>query len=544
MSERVLGIRTVLAAIFMVIIARTYYLTIVCHDELKQKADSQNTVNISVSDKRNDFLDRYNRHITGLEKKGYIAIFSSNDDDIDKKNCELLECYTTETAEEIYNRLKLQKKTFVQTNIDINKYKLNEIRYIKPFYASSRYLSDYPAASLIGYVSDSTGVYGLEKVYNEVLENKDSQAFVETDAFRNIIGDVNLVSNNQQNFKVKLTLDLKLQRIVERALENSGMKASAVLLNTKSFDVLAMASYPDFEQDNIAKFLNDGNGTLQNNSMLAYDMGSIFKIVVAAAAYENNLIDENKVYNCYGKINVSGKWFECHNAYGHGEQTIYDAFKNSCNCAFIELGQEVGYTNILNMAKKFRLGERRLLPFELEQQKGSLPDENNYYMADLANFSIGQGVFSGTVLDGASISAVIANGGYVCNANCVDCVTDSYGQVIKTLRNDKCERILLAETAGKIKEMMILTNESGTGTTAQLENAKSGGKTGSAQTGWYVNGENYQHGWFTGFFPADNPIYSLCVFVENGKSGSETAAPIFKEIGDEILREENYEYKN
>lgn len=518
----------------MVIITRTYYLTVICNDELKEKADRQNTVNIYVNNKRNDFLDRHSRYITGLEKKSYIAIFSANDEGVDKKNCELLECYTTEKAEDIYKRLKEQKKTYIRTNLDLNKYKLDDIKYIKPFYASARYLSDYPAAALIGYISDGKGVYGLEKVYDEILVNKNSEAYVKTDALRNIIGDITLVSNNKNKNKIKLTLDLELQRIVETALENSGLKCSAVLIDVNTFDVLAMASYPDFEQDNIGEYLERGI-SVQNNSMLAYDMGSIFKIVVVAAALENGFDDFDRVFQCNGSINISGKLFECHNAYGHGAQTINEAFKNSCNCAFIELGQEIGYNNILNMAKKFRLGERRLYPTELEQQKGILPDADNYYLADLANLSIGQGKLSGTVLDGASVSAVIANGGYISNINCVDSVTDSNGQLIKALRIDKCEPILSQQTSDIIKEMMIETNISGTGTTAQLENYGSGGKTGSAQTGWYVNGENYQHGWFTGFFPADNPFYALCVFVENGKSGSETAAPIFKEIGDAVM---------
>ena len=82
---------------------------------------------------------------------------------------------------------------------------------------------------------------------------------------------------------------------------------------------------------------------------------------------------------------------------------------------------------------------------------------------------------------------------------------------------------------------MCITNKSGTGTNAQIGVYGSGGKTGSAQTGWYVEGENYQHGWFTGFFPEENPEFALCVFVENGKSGSETAAPIFKNIGERIM---------
>jgi peptidoglycan glycosyltransferase/penicillin-binding protein 2 len=279
--------------------------------------------------------------------------------------------------------------------------------------------------------------------------------------------------------------------------------------------------------------------------MLAYDMGSIFKIVVTAAALENNLIDLNKLYYCKGSLNVSGKKFDCHNVYGHGWQTITDAFKNSCNCVFIELGKEIGYKNILEMAKKFCLGRKNLNPLELEQQKGMLPDANNYYLADLANLSIGQGKLSGTVLDGAIISAVIASGGQVKSVNCVEGITDSYGQKIKSLKIENKKQIISEKTAEIIKNMMYATNQSGTGTNARLDNYSSGGKTGSAQTGWYVDGENYQHGWFTGFFPVDKPRFALCVFVENGKSGSESAAPIFSKIGNAIMNEErNFEYEH
>ncbi len=534
MIERVLTLRTFIVFFAMVIITRLYFICIVSHDELYTKAKNQNTVNISVSAGRNDFLDRHNRHITGVEKKGYIAIFSSKDEELDKKNCDILECYTYETSEKIYKRLKENGKTFVETNVDLEDVDVDKFRYLKKFNLPSRYLNDYPAASLVGYVSDNKGVYGLERVYDEYLLSTSKGATVNIDAFRNMIGDMAYAGNSGSE-KVKLTLDLTYQRIVEDCLKASDNKCSAVLLDVESFDLLAMASYPTFKQDRIGAYLDNQSGVLQNNSMLAYDMGSIFKIVVVAAASENNLLDTEKLYNCLGKMYVAGKEFECHNAYGHGWQNIYDAFKNSCNCAFIELGTEVGYKNILDMAKKFGLGNKNLYPLELEQQKGMLPDENNYYLADLSNLSIGQGKLSGTVLDGAILSAVIAGNGFVKNVNCAECITDSYGQTIKNLKSEKSEKILTDYTADIIKSMMCITNKSGTGTNAQIEDGGSGGKTGSAQTGWYVDGENYQHGWFTGFFPEENPKFALCVFVENGKSGSESAAPIFKKIGDRIM---------
>ena len=534
MIERALALRTVLVFMVMVMILRLYSICIVNHNELSKKAQSQNTVKINIASGRNDFLDRYNRHITGIEKKGYIAIFTSGDEETDRKNCDLIECYSLEKSNEIYNKLKENGRTFVETNVDIEDINIDNIRFITKFNIPSRYLNDYPAASLIGYVSDNIGVYGLERVCDYYLVNDSKGVTVKTDAFRNMIGKLSY-TGNEGSEKVKLTLDLSYQRIIERIIEESTYSCSVVLLNVDNFDVLAMASNPTFKQDMIANYLDDTSGILQNKSMLAYDMGSIFKIIVIAAALETNKLDLNKTYNCTGRLLVSGKVFECHNVYGHGYQTITDAFKNSCNCAFIELGKEVGYKEIVAMAKKFGIGSKNLNPVELEQQIGMLPDINNYYLADLANLSIGQGKLSGTVLDGAIISAVIASGGYLKAVNCVDGITDSYGQEIKSLRVEKCAQIISENKAEIIKNMMYQTNESGTGTTAKLENATSGGKTGSAQTGWYVNGENYQHGWFTGFFPAENPKFALCVFVENGKSGSESAAPLFSKIGNEIM---------
>ena len=171
----------------------------------------------------------------------------------------------------------------------------------------------------------------------------------------------------------------------------------------------------------------------------------------------------------------------------------------------------------------------------MHQGQGNLPDKNNYYLADLANLSIGQGLLSGNAVNGAVLTAVIANGGIIKQVNCVDSIVDSVGQKKKALRVFGEKRIISEKTALQIYKMMLKTNISGTGTSGYIEDFGSGGKTGSAQTGWVVDGQRYQHGWYTGFFPAQNPRFAMCVFVENGKSGSETAAPVFKEIGERII---------
>ena len=187
------------------------------------------------------------------------------------------------------------------------------------------------------------------------------------------------------------------------------------------------------------------------------------------------------------------------------------------------------------MAQKFGFGEKLLYPLNFPQIKSQLPLSKAFSSIECANLSIGQGQLRSTVLQGAVLSAVIANKGIRKNVNLVEGIVDKAGKIIKNERVDKNYYVLGEETANKIYNMMKETNVSGTGTNAFIDFYGSGGKTGSAQTGWVVDGDRYQHGWYTGFFPLDKPKYALCVFVENGKSGSETACPIFKEIGSKIL---------
>lgn len=520
----------------MILMLRIYYFSVVMGDEIKKKADRQNTVSFDISPLRNDFLDRNNKHLTGLEKKKYIFVYTSKDDETDKSNANKISFYCDESSSYVAEKIKKDGCGVFRVTADMKSSEFENNRYVKVLYYPSRYLDDSPAAALIGYTADNKGIYGLERVYDNILTNNDKNFKVRTDANRNIIGNITVSGNTANERKIKTTLNIDFQRICQKALDEKGVKGGAVLLDVNTFDLLAMASSPSFESDKIESYLNDKDGALTNRCLMAYDMGSVFKIVVSAAALENNVDMSTVDMYCAGVKKVSGKVFECHNRYGHREQNFEDAFKNSCNCAFIGIGEKTGYENIVDMAEKFGLGQKNLYPTELEQQKGKLPDIDNYYLADLANISIGQGNLSGTVLNGAIISAVIAAKGIIKNVNCVDCITDSYGQKFVNLRSDKQERIISEKNADIIYNMMVETNKSGTGTKGQIENFGSGGKTGSAQTGWYVDGENYQHGWFTGFFPADNPQYALCVFVENGRSGSESAAPIFKEIGTKIMK--------
>ncbi len=141
-----------------------------------------------------------------------------------------------------------------------------------------------------------------------------------------------------------------------------------------------------------------------------------------------------------------------------------------------------------------------------------------------------------TPLQVSNIIATIANGGIKNTVNIVDSIVDSEGNTVEKIKKQKGERILSKEICDNIKSFMEEVTINGTGTNANLDAyGGAGGKTGSAETGQVIDGEKVVHAWFAGYFPKTNPKYSIVVFIEDGKSGGNVAAPIFKEIAKNII---------
>lgn len=534
-------LRTFIGFLILLLVLRLYYIMIIQGESLSKAAESGNSTVVNVTAGRNDILDRNMMSLTGVNKSDYAVVFSTENAKEDFKLCEVLEKYSDESKYDIYSRLWLYKKTFTKVKSDFVK-ETEKYSNFSVISIANRYLNDYPCAALIGYLNDNKGASGLEKVYDKILaSSKGYGVKARADALMRFIpgSSKEVVGGNLKSDKLKTTLNLDYCRIAESVLKEKNLKAGVVVLDVKNFDVLVMSSYPTFDPDNVGKYLNSQEGNLINRCLNDYDMGSVFKIVVASAAIEENLVKPDEIFECKGYCYVADQKIDCHNIYGHKIITFEEAFMQSCNPVFIEVGQRVGLPKIIEYAKRFGIGRKLLNPTSLVQSTGKLPDENNYYLADVANLSIGQGRLSGSALNGAVFSAVIANGGVLKSINCADSIVDNVGQRKRELKHISEERVISEKTAGIIKNMMIKTNLNGTGTTAYVEKFGSGGKTGSAQTGWYVDGQRYQHGWYTGFFPQENPEYAMCVFVENGKSGSETAAPIFKEIAERIMNTMN-----
>ena len=208
------------------------------------------------------------------------------------------------------------------------------------------------------------------------------------------------------------------------------------------------------------------------------------------------------------------------------------ALEQSCNPYFIALGREIGDESILTMAEHMGFGRGSDFAEGLSASAGNLPKAAASPL-ELANLSFGQGELLATPLQIAAMVSSIANGGYQVEAQLLLGWTED-GSVPQAAEQAK-ERILSERTAKRLQHDMIQVVEEGSGTNAKPSAGGAGGKTASAQTGRYTEEEEIVHAWFAGFYPADEPRYSIVVLAEGMESGGTYAAPVFRRICEQIM---------
>ena len=252
-----------------------------------------------------------------------------------------------------------------------------------------------------------------------------------------------------------------------------------------------------------------------------YPPGSIFKLVVAAAALEAGC-DPDMQFTCSGAETVNGHSVSCETGgeYGHGEITMEEAMAYSCNCAFIQLGQKTGAESIIAMAEKLGLGNVVLEGYPGEKE-GNLMTVRQSSGAAITNLSIGQGETLVTPLQVANMMSIIANDG----------VDTGLSLIMEKEKEDEGIRCLNSETVTALQKMMDAVIEYGTASELDIT-VPAGGKTGSAES--MQGGKEVIHGWMTGYFPTEDPEYTVTVFIENGRTGKGSAGPVFSEVTEYI----------
>ena len=425
-------------------------------------------------------------------------------------------------------------------------------------------------------INDIVGKAGIEYVFEKYLKGTDGIKQIDMDVDGTITDEV-IAQEAISGSNVVLTIDAKLQAITENALKeninkiaNGGFsKRSAadagavVVLNVKSGEVLAMASYPDYQPSAFVNgidvntwnyYINGDTKPLENKAISTnYSPGSTFKMATAIAGLETGAITIKETINDVGVYPYAHKpvcWYYTSYHTGHGRLNVSQAIQHSCNFFFYEVGRRTGIDNLERYAYYLGLGHKTGIELESEatgnlaRQQNAKDEGREWYLGDTLSSAIGQSFNTFTPLQMAKYVAMIANGGKKIDVTIVKSIISADGSEVERSEYEEYVNKKLGLSADDsenlefnrdnvnaiLEGMRGVTSESG-GTaysTFRNFNIEVGGKTGSAQTG--VQG--YTNAWFVGFAPFDDPAIAIVVFVRNGGSGGYTA-----EVARDIIAE-------
>lgn len=587
--KRIVIISALIVVVFALLFLRTAWIQIVNGEELSRAALEQQTSDNTVSAKRGKIYDRNFKVLAGNVTVETISITPQNlRDAIEKHNLS-----ESRVAEEIADILKLKaedvekkiKKTsgFEYLKKKVDKDMADELReYIELKKLSGiNFVDDvkryYPynnlASHVIGFVGeDNQGLEGIESVYDSTLSGIPGRVVSTRDSAGMESGtDYESYIEAQDGYSVVLTIDEVIQSYAEKHLENARISnrlqegAAVIVMDVNTGEILAMSTkpdydlnkpfeitdaikdkYPDIEKELKAlegtEYLNRFNEVIQtvrrNKAVVdSYEPGSTFKAVVAAMAIETGACSLDDVYSCGGSLKVLTETIHCANRNGHGSQRFAEAVQNSCNPAFINIGQKIGRTSFLKGARAFGFFEETGI--ELPGETAGIGfAETNFTELDLAVTSFGQGI---TVTPLQMITAVsaVANGGTLYKPHLIKEVVNSENIVIESKQPEVVRQVISEETSNTMCSILESVVSKGGGKNAYVAGYRIGGKTGTSEKQPRGNGKYVAS--FIGFAPADDPQVACLVILDEPEIGMTyyggiIAAPVVKNILEETLQ--------
>jgi stage V sporulation protein D (sporulation-specific penicillin-binding protein) len=406
------------------------------------------------------------------------------------------------------------------------------------------------ASTTIGFVgSDENGLDGLEYSYDGFLRGTPGKVRIEADDGEDRValpfGDTSVIEQAVPGHTLELTLDSYLQFETERSIATAMKKWSArsgvgIVMDVHTGDILALASLPDFDPSHYASAPPDA---WRNRAIAdAYEPGSTFKLITAAAAIESGKITPATQFPIADQIEVGGRTI--HNAEdgfmagGARSESIEDIIAYSHNVGAAEVGMRVGARPFYRMIRAFGFGDPTGIDFPGENP-GILPAVGDWSGSSIATISFGQGI-STTPIAMIRAYAAIANGGLLLRPRLIHAECDENGKVITSYGPQVERRVISESTAATLRRFLRAVVVRGTGNpTAQVAGYTTAGKTGTAQVvenGQYESGAYVAS--FIGYVPADAPRYVILVKIERPRGsyyGSEVAAPVFADLARDVM---------
>jgi cell division protein FtsI (penicillin-binding protein 3) len=536
-------------AIFLVVGGRAFYLQALQGDRLMRLGQRQHLEESTVLPKRGGVFDRSGEPLAlSLEAQSVYARPRRIKDAA--KSARDLARVLKINAEEIKERLN-SAKPFVWIKRQISPNEAGQIQALNiqgvgMFHEPHRY---YPqgqlAGQVIGFVGrDSEGLEGLELRYNDYIRGETGSSVSERDALgRRVLVEGVEGLQVPAGGDIHLTLDTSIQHLAEKELEASIDKyrakaGVAIAVEPRTGEILALANYPTFNPNNYSTASAEQR---RNRAVTdSFEPGSTFKTILAAAALEEGIVDQEDLFFCeYGKFSYAGRII--HDTHPHGWLPFSKILQVSSNIGVSKVADKLKKDPYFKYIEKFGFGQMTGIDMPGEVP-GLLRRPETWSGIDLATHAFGQGL-SATPLQMVMAYAAIANGGFLMRPYVVRRALSPKGEVLVENQPHMVRRVISERTARSLASMLHdVTTEGGTGKMAKVEGFDVAGKTGTAQKVDLVNGgydAKKRVASFVGFVPADEPRLVLMVLVDEPQAnvyGGVVAAPVFQNIARGALR--------
>ncbi len=405
------------------------------------------------------------------------------------------------------------------------------------------------------YQPDSVGKQGVEKACDEYLRGSPGGRTIRVNPAGNIAHDLG-EKQAEVGGRVTLTIDVRLQKIVEKALgkaktfDGKELCGAVILLDVRTGEVLATASLPNFDPnifnpgtpaETVSSVLNNPDSPMLNRTVGArYPPGSTFKPITLLAGLESGVISPQDRVVCPGFFTIGNHTFRCWNHTGHGSVDAETAIAQSCDVFFYERGLKTGIDAITRTAAEFGLGQPT--GFDLGNEgSGLVPSPawkrtqrgEKWWDGDTVQLSIGQSFLLVTPLQMACVSATFANRGTCWRPYVVKQIESSDGQVVHQGEPDvRTHLTAKPQQIEFVRQAMLAAVQTGTARPAAVKGLAVAGKTGTAQYDKTIDGKTQRldRAWFIGFAPYDQPQIAISVLIENARDESHTAAAVASEV--------------
>lgn len=404
---------------------------------------------------------------------------------------------------------------------------------------------------VLGYTTiDNVGQSGLELYYNEYLKGINGYALEESDVHGvKVDNSLSTYIPSIAGCGLNLTIDINIQKLCEDALmelckDHAPKTATAIVMNPKTGEIVAMASKPSFDLNNIPR--DNVSELMQNSKNLSivdvYEPGSTFKVLTMAMALEEGVSTEEERFYDPGYRIVDGEKIKCWKLTGHGSQTLTEGLCNSCNSVLVDLALRLGKEKLYEYYSKFGFGKTLGVDFSGESA-GILMDIESAKKVDYARMGFGQAI-AVTPLQLISAICSVLNGGELLKPYFVKSITDANGNIVASAEKTVLQRTISQSTSERIKTMLEAVINQSYGIETFIPGYRISGKTGTSQK--YEAGaiNNKYVSSFVGAFPADDPEYVLLVIADEPSSGhyygSIVATPYAKMIFQGIIDYKHY----